>query len=253
MNREELLTKFKEYTDRYDISDPKIRLKVEHTYRVADFSERIARSIADDYKLTDKDIELAWTIGMLHDIGRFEQVRRYGTFWDSDSVDHAEFGADLIFGDDPNGFKVELDEPETIEIAIRNHNKLKISNLVTDRQRIFCETIRDADKIDILRVNVEFTVEEIYNVSEEALLNSEISEDVFNAALEGHAVDRALRKTPMDAVVGHASMMQELTFEESRKMVKEQGYFRVLLDKKAKSEDTLHKLSVLREKLAYLL
>lgn len=253
MDREELLFRFKEYTDRYDINDPKIRLKVEHTYRVADFSERIARSIADEYMLNDKDIELAWTIGMLHDIGRFEQVRRYGTFWDADSVNHAEFGADIIFGNEINGFKVELDEPRTVEAAIRNHNRLRISDEVTDREMVFCKIIRDADKIDILRVNVEFTVEEIYNVSEDELLNSRISDDVFASALEGHAVDRALRKTPMDAVVGHASMMQELYFDESRKMVKEQGYFKQLLDKKANLQDTLDKLDVLKEKLAYLL
>ena len=34
---------------------------------------------------------------MLHDIGRFEQIRRFGTFNDAQSVDHAEFGADLLF------------------------------------------------------------------------------------------------------------------------------------------------------------
>ena len=34
---------------------------------------------------------------MLHDIGRFEQIRRFGTFNDVQSVDHAEFGADLLF------------------------------------------------------------------------------------------------------------------------------------------------------------
>ena len=34
---------------------------------------------------------------MLHDIGRFEQIKRYGTFNDSKSVDHGEFGADLLF------------------------------------------------------------------------------------------------------------------------------------------------------------
>lgn len=33
---------------------------------------------------------------MLHDIGRFEQIRCFGTFNDGMSVDHAELGADIL-------------------------------------------------------------------------------------------------------------------------------------------------------------
>ena len=36
------------------------------------------------------DVDLAWLLGMLHDVGRFEQLRRYGTFIDADSTDHAQ-------------------------------------------------------------------------------------------------------------------------------------------------------------------
>ena len=36
---------FAEYVKKYDAEDPKIALKINHTYRVADISEDIARSL----------------------------------------------------------------------------------------------------------------------------------------------------------------------------------------------------------------
>ena len=71
LDRESVNKRFADYTDNYNSSDPKIKLKIDHTYRVADLCERIAMTAPG----ADKD--LAWLSGMLHDIGRFEQVRRY--------------------------------------------------------------------------------------------------------------------------------------------------------------------------------
>ncbi len=76
--REKIIDCFNEYIRGFDNSDPMIILKKEHTYRVANLSEKIARSISDIYDLSEGDVDLAWIIGMFHDIGRFEQVKRYG-------------------------------------------------------------------------------------------------------------------------------------------------------------------------------
>ena len=64
---------FLDYASHYDLDDPKIRLKVEHTLSVCDLCVRIADSLSS----TPEDTDLAWMMGLLHDIGRFEQVRRY--------------------------------------------------------------------------------------------------------------------------------------------------------------------------------
>ena len=93
--KDEVRRQFAEYVRSYDAGDPKIALKTAHTYRVAAISEDIAHSLG----LHDRDVSIAWLNGMLHDIGRFEQVKRYGTFIDADSVDHAQLGADILFGE----------------------------------------------------------------------------------------------------------------------------------------------------------
>ncbi|MCR4674699.1 MAG: HD domain-containing protein, partial [Lachnospiraceae bacterium] len=115
------------YTNKYNMSDVKIRLKVEHTYRVAGIAQRIASSLSTE----DAFVDFAWFLGLLHDVGRFEQIKRYNTFNDGASVDHAEFGADLLFGEGlifdflPEGSltsenKEELEERlKKAEIAIR--------------------------------------------------------------------------------------------------------------------------------------
>ena len=69
MNRTQINQVFAEYTSKYNASDPKIKLKIDHTYRVAVLAERIAKTVTG----VSIDIDLAWTMGMLHDIGRFEQ------------------------------------------------------------------------------------------------------------------------------------------------------------------------------------
>ena len=94
INREKALAAFQEYTDRYDSSRDMIRLKIEHTYRVCGLCQQIARSL----DLPEEEVDIAWLTGLLHDVGRFEQQRVYGTFTDADSIDHAKYGARILFG-----------------------------------------------------------------------------------------------------------------------------------------------------------
>ncbi len=124
IDRQRVKEAFASYTRNYDPEDPKIALKIAHTYRVADNCEQIARSI----NLTDEDVEFAWLSGMLHDVGRFEQVKRYNTFIDSESVDHAEFGADLLFGKDRliEGYIDDKSKDDMMETVIRQHNKYSL-------------------------------------------------------------------------------------------------------------------------------
>ena len=93
IDRKRALKTFADYTEVYDSKDEKVRLKIEHTYRVSSLCEQIAQSL----DMEEADVDLAWLIGLLHDIGRFEQLKNYGTFNDEQSIDHAQYGADILF------------------------------------------------------------------------------------------------------------------------------------------------------------
>ena len=45
LDRDHVKEVFKTYTDAYDSSDPKIALKIEHTYHVAEVADQIAMSL----------------------------------------------------------------------------------------------------------------------------------------------------------------------------------------------------------------
>ena len=74
---------FRNYVAQYNAQDEKVKLKIDHTYRVAALCEQIAQSIS----LSSDDVDIAWFSGLLHDVGRFEQLRRFGTFNDAQSID----------------------------------------------------------------------------------------------------------------------------------------------------------------------
>ena len=244
IDRQRVKERFASYTRGYDPEDTKIALKIAHTYRVADYCEQIARSIG----LTDDEVEFAWLSGMLHDIGRFEQVKRYNTFLDSQSVDHAEFGADLLFGE--NGFIGDYIDDRSwdpmLEIVIRQHNKYRMDAAISGKTLVFCNILRDADKVDIFRVNVETPMEEIYNVSSDILFSSGVSEKVMEQVRERHAINRDIMNSPAEHLIGHIALTFELVYEKSREIAKEQGYLYKMFDFPTRNESTKKALTEIR-------
>ena len=245
MNREKIRSEFQSYVSHYDPSDPKIRLKIDHTYRVADLCERIAGSLS----LSEEMTEIAWICGMLHDIGRFEQVRRFHTFLDAESVDHAKLGAEILFGEEQliRCFLEETKWDGQIRDAIYWHSAYQLpENLKEDP---FCRILRDADKLDILRVNLETPLEDIYNVTTEDLRQSMVTPEVMDAVKEHHTVLRSVKKTPVDHVVGHICLTFELVYPESRKIVRKQGYLDRMMHFESKNPKTLEQFGQIREEM----
>ena len=244
IDRQRVKEQFASYTRNYDPEDTKIALKIAHTYRVADNCEQIAKSIG----LTDEEVEFAWLSGMLHDIGRFEQVKRYNTFIDSESVDHAEFGADLLFGEEGliSDYIDDRDWDAMLEIVIRQHNKYRMDETISGKTLVFCNILRDADKVDILRVNIETPMEEIYNVTEEVLLTSGVSEKVMEQVRERHAINRDIMESPVEHLIGHIALTFELVYEKSRELAKEQGYVLKMFEFPTRNESTKRALAETR-------
>lgn len=255
INRKNVINAFAEYVRNYDPSDEKIKLKIDHTYRVAGLCQRIAESLG----LSEPDVDIAWLLGMLHDIGRFEQIRRFGTFNDAQSVDHAEFGADLLFKEGlirkfAEGYYVECEfassgneeagqiiknneyhnkDTGLLELAIRQHNKYRVKEDLTERQRMFCDILRDADKVDIFKVNADIPMEIIYDVTTEELKNGVITKEVLESFYKKETVLKSVRRSAVDHIVGHISLLFELVYKESYRQAKEQGYVYKLLDFKS--------------------
>lgn len=244
MHRQQVEEVFRQYTSAYNADDPKIKLKIDHTFRVAMLAETIAKSVGGT------DTDLAWLCGMLHDIGRFEQVRRYHTFMDVDSVDHAVFGADLLFQEGLlERFVSDLPEEKRriLEVSIRNHSAYRVQEGLTEEEYNYCNILRDADKIDIFRVNCDTPLEKIYNVTTEKLRTAGVSKEVKQCYYGRTAVRRECRRTAADYVVAHICLVFELVYPISRQIAKEQGYVDRLLDFSSRNAETQEWFSYMRD------
>ena len=123
-----------------------------------------------------------------------------------------------------------------------------------DREILFSNILRDADKIDILKVNCEFRLEDIYNTTTELLRNSCVTKEVMDAFFENHAVLRTLKKEPVDHVVGHISLVYELEFNRSVEIVRNQGYLNKMIHFESFNEETMKQFELIRSHMEeYLL
>lgn len=142
-----MLEEFTKYVNNYDMNDENIRLKYNHSIRVMELSHKYAQILG----FNDEDIYLATLIGLLHDIGRFEQLKVYHSYNDRETIDHAEYGIEQLFdkGLIKNFIKDEK-YYDIIKYAIKYHNKFKLPVCDNERMMMHAKLIRDVDKIDII-------------------------------------------------------------------------------------------------------
>lgn len=211
----------KNYLKNYNPENKKIKLKISHIQRTS----RIARNIATSLKLEQEDIDLAELIGLLHDIGRFEQIKRYNTFIDKNSINHGEFGVKLLFEDNLiEKFIQDRQYDKIIEKAILNHNRNQkdIDKNLDERQLLHTKIIRDADKTDILYI---LTFEDKLTAWEKADLSDEkISDEIYREYIEEKSIKYKERKTSADTLVSHFAYIFNFYFKAGLEIVKNEEY-----------------------------
>jgi hypothetical protein len=153
---EALCAAFRRYAESFYGEDAElnasIHLKIEHSFKVLDNARELA---AKEASLADPDVSRALVVAALfHDVGRFEQLRRYGTFADNLSCNHGALGAKIIRRQD----FLAGESPEIRRLAVTAvaaHNRPSLPAALKGRRRLVLLALRDADKLDILRVMVD--------------------------------------------------------------------------------------------------
>ncbi len=204
MDFEKCKQAFEQYMKKYDRKDKKIRLKYIHTYKVVDLMERLSLELG----LSKEDTFLAKVIGLLHDIGRFEQIDKYHVIDDEKShVNHAEVAVNYLFEEGHIRDFLDIDTyDEIIKEAILNHNRYKIEK-VRNKSLLFAKMIRDMDKVDIFRVCASY-----FELKFDA---SSVSPKVMQAFEQQKTVHNKDRKSPSDEIVSTLSFVFDINFNES--------------------------------------
>lgn len=207
---------FDNYRKEYPDSE-RINLKVAHMKRVMANNINLAKNL----NLSDEDIKLAGLIGLLHDFGRFEQVRIYDTFIDSKSVNHAMFSSEQLF---KNGlirrFIIDDSYDDIIKAAIENHNKFEIEQGLSDHALLHSKMIRDSDKIDIY---VEVTNSDAQLVFDGPYsVDDTISEKVIREFMNCNCIKTEDMHCKADDYVRKVALIYGLYFPQSLQAVQEQ-------------------------------
>ena len=183
MDLEQAKKEFLNYVSNYDETNFSIKRKRDHSLRVMQISEEIAKKLG----LEPEEIELSALIGLLHDIARFDQIKIYNTFKDKISFDHGEYAVKILTKDNYIRKYIQIDKyDEIIKIAIKNHNKLDIEEGLNNKQLIFSKIIRDADKLDILYQATYLSWPDTMKEIEQAKLTP----DDIKSFIEERTVDR---------------------------------------------------------------
>mgnify|MGYP000588383088 CR=1 FL=1 len=238
---------FESYLDEYDREDDKIQLKIVHTYCVVDAAEEIATRM----HLREEDVQLAKIIGLLHDIGRFEQIKRFHSF-EPGTMDHAMYGADLLFGPEQmiRRFVTDPSFDQLICVAIAKHSDFKLEGIEDKRTLLHARLIRDADKLDNCRVKLEASIEAMLGVSEEVAGEGLISPAVWESCLRRESVLSADRHVPVDYWVSYLAQYYDINFPETCEIIEEEDYITRIAGRLTYQEqDTRTKLHILTEDL----
>ena len=181
---------------------------------------------------------LTWNNQMLHDTGRYEQLRRYNTFRDSDSVDHAVFSHDIV---SEKGWLDGLPEGRAILDAVLYHNRRDLPEGLDPVTLAAAQTVRDADKLDIFRVLEDQVAHTDWKGDSRAFWNLAVSappNPVVVANIErGEPVDYQTIRSLSDFVLIQVGwMISGLHFATTRRLCRERNHL-------AFRRDFLHQLT----------
>lgn len=218
---------FLNYADSFSTPDQEdqrnIDIKSEHTHQVCLNAVRIAEALG----LDQQETRLAETIALLHDVGRFSQYQQFKTFDDGISVNHAVLGAKLLV---ENNVLRDLPkrEQDVIVRSVTLHNVFALPEGLDERSLLFARLIRDADKLDILRVVIEYFGQNEGDRAKAVALGLPdlpgYSPAVLACLARGEMARKDALTTTNDFKLLQLAWLYDLNFTCSLRVVEERGY-----------------------------
>jgi HD superfamily phosphohydrolase YqeK len=220
-----------------NIEDQKnISLKEQHTFNVCKNIIEIAKELS----LSNDQIILSEAVALFHDVGRFPQYAKYKTFRDNISVNHGLLGAQTLLGKKILQ-NLPDNEQELIIQAVKFHNAFSIPKKEKENIVFFIKLIRDADKLDIWRVFLEYYESPDENRASAVGLGlpdiPEYSEDVISCLYKKKILSLSKIKTLNDFKLLQLSWIYDLNFKSSFRLLFERDYLDRITAKLPQTEE----------------
>lgn len=220
---------FELYLSHYDRTDDKINLKAIHTYCVLEAADAICKG----ENFSQEDHQLALLIALLHDIGRFEQLKSFHSF-DDRIFNHGDFGVKALFEDGLiRRFLADDQYDAIIRKAIQYHSIYSLDDVegLTERELLHCRIIRDADKLDNFRVKDTERIETLFDTPEKEVAMEEITPRILETVRACRCVVSGDRVTHMDCWVSYLAFIFDLNFRASFRWIEERDYMNRNIDR----------------------
>lgn len=204
-----------------------IRLKEKHTQDVAAVMDELTAGEG----LSQQERLIAAACALCHDLGRFVQYRRWRTFRDSDSDNHARLSVEVL-REERLLENLTADEQLLIEEAVRFHNMLALPERYASPVDLFIRLIRDADKLDIWRVFLD-----LYHTPEDQRASAanlgfpdlpEVTPVCLAALVSGQIVRLEQVRVLNDFKLLQISWVYDLNFRTSYRLLLERCYLEKL-------------------------
>jgi hypothetical protein len=222
---------FEHYTHSFQDNDPEIQhnlhIKILHTERVC----KEILYLGKELNLSTTALHIAELIALLHDVGRFDQYSRYKTFKDSKSQDHALLGLNVVkkhhLLDD-----IDPDLRDIIIKAITYHNQIAIPVTEKDPHLFFEKLIRDADKLDIWKVVLDYYYRkgpDKNNAIELGFPDTPgISDLVMDALMHQRIVHIDHIQNLNDFKLLQMAWVYDINFDTTKRLIQERAYLKKL-------------------------
>ena len=199
---------FMNYVRQFDLTNDKIHLKLVHTLEVVHTTEYLCHH----ENITGVERDLAYLIALLHDIGRFEQIKRFNSF-DDRNIDHAKLGVQVLFKEGMIRNFIDDDQyDEIIEKAIAYHSLYKIPNNLEPSLLKQVLLIRDSDKLDNFRVKNIESIQTLFSISDADFYSQRVSQNILKDIDE------------VDMWVSYMAFVFDLNFKSSYLFIRENDY-----------------------------
>ena len=218
----------KEFLSRYqNENDPGFEMKTVHTYGTAD----LAGKIAEREGFSQEDCDLAVLTALLHDVGRFEELKIRRTF-NSAAFDHASYGVKMLREGLLREFIDSEEYDDVILDAIAVHSLYSLPDIADEKTRKHALLLRDADKLDNFRSRAHAPVSRMFGSlfhDEGDMADSLISDAVMEALRQKRCVRITERKTPLDYYVTVIGFWFDLTYESSKQIARENRWIETMV------------------------
>ena len=201
---ETLTRRYQAYVDTFRVADGSLpqmfQLKLDHTLQVVEDAKRIMAGEA----WSESAFVAGEACALLHDAGRYSQLKEFGTFQDVKSIDHAVRGVEVIEAERLlDG--LEDRERKRVLTSVALHNKKSVPETLETETASLVHLVRDADKLDIFRVLEvaidDGSLERNPEIAWELEVRGRPSSTVVEAVRQGHSVSYALVKSLSDFVL----------------------------------------------------